>query len=200
MCVQVCVCECFLIVAANISSGASPSLSLPLSLAASQLMWFGRLACLYSVLLLLITKTLTGWLTPALSHWHSYLLPGWLKGQISVPLRLEQRGRTHGSVYILQWLLEFKDVFAHVCCGHGPCVQAQTLGCMRAVCVDWDTIQAAIYNWITALFRSQPSAWLDCLALFWPLNHGSHLRFVHLFKHVMCLMTANSTSWPIRDL
>lgn len=68
MCVRVSVC--FLIVTANISGGAS------LSLAASQLMWFGRPACLRSVLLLLITKTLCGWLPPALPAHCLYLRAG----------------------------------------------------------------------------------------------------------------------------
>lgn len=66
-------CECFLIVAANISSGASPSLFL----AASQLMWFGEPACLRSVLLLLITKSLPGWPTSGLSDC-TLVLAGWL--------------------------------------------------------------------------------------------------------------------------
>lgn len=60
-----CVCECFLIVAANISGGASLSLSLSQS---ADVVWpAGLPACLHSVLLLLITKTLSDWVTPVLS-------------------------------------------------------------------------------------------------------------------------------------
>lgn len=68
-------CECFLIVAANISGGAS----LSLSFSASQLMWFGWAACLHSILPLLITKTLPGWLTTVLSDL-TVGLADWLAG------------------------------------------------------------------------------------------------------------------------
>lgn len=51
----------------------------PLSLSASQLMWFGWAACLHFILPLLITKTLTGWLTTALSDL-TVVLAGWLAG------------------------------------------------------------------------------------------------------------------------
>lgn len=71
-------CECFLIVAANISSGASLSLALSLSLthALCQLMWFGKPACLHSHLIVINNK-----MTPWLDNFSPHMTSPWLQSQ-----------------------------------------------------------------------------------------------------------------------
>ena len=73
MCVSEYVCECFLIVPANISGGASLSLSLP----ASQLMWFGRPSCFYSIVLLTKNKN-THWPANSTAVSLPFVLNVWL--------------------------------------------------------------------------------------------------------------------------
>ncbi len=110
-------CECSLIVAANISGGASPSLSLSFTLALSLILsqsadvvWPAGLPSLH---LTVTNNKNTHWLANSSPVWLTVLLAGRLaKGPDILHNRCEHR---HGSVYILHWLSAFTDVFTLVC-------------------------------------------------------------------------------------
>lgn len=109
---------CFLIVAANISSGASPSMFL----AASQLMWFGSSARLPSLCLTVANNRITDWFAGWLLRWFAGPLRGPSDCMFSLTRRLlgwlgspaanqNQTADAHMVVFMkLQRLPEFTNV------------------------------------------------------------------------------------------
>lgn len=107
-------CECFLIVAANISSGASPSLSLSLSRSQSaDVVW---LAGLPSLCLTVTNNKITHWPANFSPVWLTFVLAGWLaQGPDTLQNWHAHRQRTHTRFCLYTKAAAWIHRHRHVC-------------------------------------------------------------------------------------